>query len=69
MAVTTIVGPRQSGRTTLTRAVFSDKPYVSPGNPDMRQFAIDDQEGYRVNMAKQEITHIWGQIKSRKSVQ
>ena len=37
-----VVGPRQSGKTTLTRYVFSDKPYVSLENPDIRRFALDD---------------------------
>lgn len=40
-----IVGPRQSGKTTLARSVFSDKPYVSLENPDIRQFAVDDPRG------------------------
>src|SRR6185312_12052247 len=40
-----IVGPRQSGKTTLARAVFKDKPYVSLENPDIRQFAIEDPRG------------------------
>lgn len=41
-----VVGPRQSGKTTLTRYVFSDKPYVSLENPDIRQFALDDPRGF-----------------------
>ena len=28
--VLTLRGPRQSGKTTLTRALFADKPYVNP---------------------------------------
>jgi len=28
-----ITGPRQSGKTTLARHVFKDKPYVSFENP------------------------------------
>jgi len=41
-----VVGPRQSGKTTLTRYVFSDKPYVSLENPDIRRFALDDPRGF-----------------------
>jgi predicted AAA+ superfamily ATPase len=37
-----VVGPRQSGKTTLVRSVFADKPYVSLENPDSRAFAIQD---------------------------
>lgn len=40
-----IVGPRQSGKTTLIRSVFPDKPYVSLENPDMRRFAMEDPRG------------------------
>ena len=41
-----VVGPRQSCKTTLTRYVFSDKPYVSLENPDIRRFALDDPRGF-----------------------
>lgn len=41
-----VVGPRQSGKTTLTRAVFKDKAYVSLENPDTRQFAEEDPRGF-----------------------
>ncbi len=34
-----VVGPRQSGKTTLTKAVFPGKDYVSLENPDQRVFA------------------------------
>jgi predicted AAA+ superfamily ATPase len=37
-----ITGPRQSGKTTLTRAVFPDKAYVSLEAPDERERAIRD---------------------------
>jgi len=42
----TLTGPRQSGKTTLARAVFSDKPYRSLEDPDVRQFALDDPRGF-----------------------
>jgi predicted AAA+ superfamily ATPase len=41
-----VVGPRQSGKTTLTRHVFSDKPYISLENPDIRRFALNDPRGF-----------------------
>lgn len=44
--VLTITGPRQSGKTTLCRKVFTDKPYVNLELPDVRQFAIDDPRGF-----------------------
>jgi len=41
-----VTGPRQSGKTTLVRKVFSDKQYVNLENPDIRRFAIDDPRGF-----------------------
>ncbi len=41
-----VTGPRQSGKTTLTRSVFPDKPYVSLENPDIRRYAIEDPRGF-----------------------
>lgn len=40
--IVAIIGPRQSGKTTLSQAVFGDKPYVSLEEPDQRQFAQED---------------------------
>jgi predicted AAA+ superfamily ATPase len=44
-----IIGPRQSGKTTLVRAVFSGKPYVSLENPDNRNYALQDPRGFLGN--------------------
>lgn len=41
-----VTGPRQSGKTTLVRAVFGDKPYVNLENPDTRLFARSDPRGF-----------------------
>ncbi|MEQ9102954.1 MAG: ATP-binding protein [Imperialibacter sp.] len=41
-----IVGPRQSGKTTLAKHIFGSKPYVSLENPDARQFAESDPRGF-----------------------
>lgn len=44
-----VVGPRQSGKTTLVRSVFAHKPYVNLENPDIRRFAMDDPRGFLSN--------------------
>ncbi len=44
-----IVGPRQSGKTTLARYVFSHLPYISLENPDTRRYAIEDPRGFLEN--------------------
>ncbi len=44
--VVTITGPRQSGKTTICRQIFKDKPYANLEFPDTRQFAIDDPRGF-----------------------
>lgn len=44
--VVVVTGPRQSGKTTLVRAAFPDKPYVSLEDPDVRQYAADDGRGF-----------------------
>ncbi len=41
-----IIGPRQSGKTTLSRFVFPDKPYASLENPDTRRYAFEDPRGF-----------------------
>ncbi|RQW84890.1 MAG: ATP-binding protein [Geobacter sp.] len=40
--IITITGPRQSGKTTLAKAIFREKPYASLEDPDVRQAALDD---------------------------
>jgi predicted AAA+ superfamily ATPase len=44
--VVTVTGPRQSGKTTLCRKVFPQKPYVNLEAPDERKFALDDPRGF-----------------------
>lgn len=41
-----ITGPRQSGKTTLSRAIFTDKPYVSLEDPDANEFANSDSRRF-----------------------
>ncbi|SDG96086.1 hypothetical protein SAMN04487996_12632 [Dyadobacter soli] len=41
-----VTGPRQSGKTTLSRSLFPDKAYLSLENPDVRRFALEDPRGF-----------------------
>ena len=44
-----ITGPRQSGKTTLIKSLFSELPYVSLEEPDIRQRAMDDPRSFLSN--------------------
>lgn len=44
--IVTITGPRQSGKTTLAKAVFAGKPYVSLEDPDVRLAATEDPRAF-----------------------
>lgn len=44
--VVTLTGPRQSGKTTLCRAAFPQKPYINLESPDVREFARTDPRGF-----------------------
>lgn len=44
--VVAVTGPRQSGKTTLCRAVFPERPYVSLEALDTRDFATEDPRGF-----------------------
>ena len=44
--VVVLTGPRQSGKTTLAKSVFSGKAYVSLENPDEREFAMQDPKRF-----------------------
>jgi predicted AAA+ superfamily ATPase len=44
--VVTLTGPRQSGKTTLCRATFSDLPYANLEHPPTRDFAVGDADGF-----------------------
>lgn len=50
--VALVTGPRQSGKTTLARATFPRKPYVSLENPEDRRFATEDPKGFIARFAK-----------------
>lgn len=42
----TIVGPRQSGKTTLAQSVFPRHAYASLEDPDVRRHAVEDPRGF-----------------------
>ena len=42
----TVTGPRQSGKTTLCRAVFPELAYANLEAPDQRDFAETDPRGF-----------------------
>jgi predicted AAA+ superfamily ATPase len=44
--VVIITGPRQSGKTTLCKMLFPDKPYLSLEDPDNRYYAQTDPRGF-----------------------
>jgi uncharacterized protein len=44
--VVTVTGPRQSGKTTLCRTTFPEKPYLNLESPDVREYALTDPRGF-----------------------
>ncbi len=50
--VVTLTGPRQSGKTTLCRTAFPEKPYSNLERPDTRYFAQQDPVGYLAQFPK-----------------
>ena len=44
--VVTLTGPRQSGKTTLVRALFADYRYLSLEAPDLRSRAVEDPRSF-----------------------
>ena len=57
-----VVGPRQSGKTTLVKITFPEKPYVSLENPDERALANDDPRAFLARFPKgailDEVQHV-----------
>lgn len=53
-AVVTILGPRQSGKTTLTKLVCPEKAYFNLENPDVREFILADPKAFfsKINFEK-----------------
>lgn len=50
--IVTVTGPRQSGKTTLVRNLFADKPYISLEDPIEREFATEDPKGFLARFQK-----------------
>lgn len=48
----TLTGPRQSGKTTLCRSVFPDKPYFTFEAPDVRARALSDPRSFLAGLAQ-----------------
>ena len=48
----TLTGPRQSGKTTLAKSQFPDKPYITLEDPDTRRYATDDPRGFLAQYAQ-----------------
>lgn len=44
--IVTITGPRQSGKTTLSKKMFAGKPYFSLEDPDVRRMAMEDPRAF-----------------------
>ncbi len=44
--VVTITGPRQAGKSTLCRHLFSDRPYVNLEDIELRDYARSDPKGF-----------------------
>ena len=50
--VISIMGPRQSGKTTLARMVFNRHDYITLEDPDEKEFALSDPKGFLRRFAK-----------------
>ena len=48
--VVTILGPRQSGKTTIAKMAYPDKEYFNLENPDVREFIAEDPRGFLANL-------------------
>ncbi len=44
--IISLIGPRQSGKTTLAQNIFSKKPYVNLEDIENREFALSDPKGF-----------------------
>jgi len=53
--VVTIMGPRQSGKTTLAKSTFPEKAYVNLEAPDVRELAYIDPRGFLENFVLLEL--------------
>lgn len=44
--IVSVIGPRQSGKTTLVKMAFPNRPYVSLEDSDVREYATSDPRGF-----------------------
>ena len=44
--IISLIGPRQSGKTTLVKNIFPKKPYVNLEDLENREFALNDPKGF-----------------------
>ena len=70
--VLAITGPRQSGKTTLLKNVFPDYQYVSLENPEIRQMAEQDPNGFLGNFDRyviideaQRVPHLFNYLQTK----
>jgi predicted AAA+ superfamily ATPase len=49
-AVVTILGPRQSGKTTIAKMTYPNKEYFNLENPDVRDFIAADPKAFLFNL-------------------
>ena len=49
-AVVTILGPRQSGKTTIVKMTYPGKDYFNLENPDVRGFIAEDPKSFLFNL-------------------
>jgi len=50
--IISLTGPRQSGKTTLLRAMFSEMQYFSLEDPELRHLAVEDPRGFLAQFQK-----------------
>jgi predicted AAA+ superfamily ATPase len=50
--VVTLTGPRQSGKTTLVRALFKEYDYASLEDPELKTFALEDPRRFLLQFGK-----------------
>jgi len=61
LPVITVTGPRQSGKTTLVRAIFPEHSYYNLEYPDTREYASSDPRGFLQSasqMIVDEVQHV-----------
>lgn len=49
-----VLGPRQSGKTTLVKQVFPSYKYINLEEPDVRRFAIEDPKRFLSNLLEED---------------